>query len=370
MDEPQVHLLGVPVASLVATVALIALQLCGDPPPRAGAPAIAAAADRYTVAWMRPARHGGALLVQQFARDTLRPLGPPHAVVDGKDLRAGGVELVAVDSGYIATSRVEDPNKKTPWSPTDMLALALDRDGNRLGNSYTFGPISYACHGAGEIDGRVIMAYEWVARSRRQPNDLLGVLVLDRNARYQGERVIAANPIACASAVRGREIAVVWTRWVETGSAEHSVGLRIAFEDPFRGGRNEKFVVPVGSVAVGPVRVAPHGDDWAVLYSDEDTYLHLAFVDTRGTLLGTRELPRGVDRDTVDLASNARGIFVTWVDGSRVHFLAIDGSPRAPKTAGSRASETRAFGEVASCVAAWTVDRGKRARIARYADCP
>lgn len=369
MDKVRVQMLGGRVVAMIVTAALVASRSCGESPPRAGAPAIAAAYDRYTVAWMRPAKHGGALLVQQFARDTLKPLGPPHVVVEREDLVGAGIELVAIGGGYIATSRIEDPYGK-PSSATLIVAVPLDPEGNQVGDARAFPLMDYACHGAGEIRDHVIMAVKRVARSHRFPKDLLGLLVVDRNGRHQSDRVIASNPIACASAVRGRKIAVAWTRWLETESTESSAGLRIAFPDPFRGDRDDTFVVPVGTIEPWPVRVAPHGDDWAILYSDEDKHLHLAFVDTHGRLLSTRELPREVDRRSVDLDSNARGIFVTWIDGSRVRTLGLDGSSRVHKVAGSRASRTRALGDVASCVAAWTVDNRKRARLVKYSDCP
>jgi hypothetical protein len=212
-----------------------------------------------------------------------------------------GVALVAVDGGYVAALRIEDPNK-SPSHATHILTVALDRDGNVRGDLGRYSAMDYACHGAGAIEGRVIMAYKSVARGHRHQYDMLGVLVVNRNGDYEDDGVIATNPIACASAVRGREIAVVWTRWVETGSASRSPELRIAFEDPLRRRVTGPFSLPVGSVDVAPVRVAPHGDDWVVLYSDQEDHMHLAFVDTRGMLLGTRELPRNLDYRSVDLA--------------------------------------------------------------------
>ncbi|MGN6105072.1 MAG: hypothetical protein ACTHU0_08210 [Kofleriaceae bacterium] len=251
-----------------------------------------------------------------------------------------------------------------------MLVVPLDGNGKVVGGEQRYQSMDAACHGAGVIGDRVVIAYREVGRSHRHPEDVLGVLAVDRNGAYLGNRVVAYNPIACASAVHGREIAIAWTRWVETKPGEPAAGLRITFEEPRRDGRHETFVVPVGNVDVGPVRIVRHGDGWAILYGDPDEHLHVAFVDTQGRLVGTRALPREVEGDTVDLATNARGLFVTWIDGGRVRVRGIDGSSRELKTAGSRASETRALGDAASCVAAWTVDGGKHTRIATFADCP
>ena len=80
MRDFQTTTLPVLVIPLLVTAALVRLQFCGDS-YRAPAPALAATADRYAVAWMRPAKHGGALLVQQFARDTLTALGLRGATI-------------------------------------------------------------------------------------------------------------------------------------------------------------------------------------------------------------------------------------------------------------------------------------------------
>lgn len=371
MDAPRATTIGAAVAALLATVALVGLRSCGEPELRASAPAIAAASDRYTVAWMRPARHGGALVVQQFARDTLEPLGPPHPVIERKDLRTFGVELVAMGDGYVAFSRVEDPEKKPNWA-TQLVAVPLDRDGNPSGDETIFGASDYACHGAGAMGDRAVLGYVEIARSHRYPQDTLGLLVVDRQGGYLGSRAIASNVSSCATAIHGRELAVAWTRWVATGSGGYAARLAVALEEPYRDGRDQSFAVPVGDIASSPVRVVPRGDGWAILYNDREDRLHVAFVDTHGALLGTRELPP-IDGDTVDLATNGRGIFVTWVDGGRVRSLGIDGgSPRNVKPSGARASRTRALGDTASCVVAWTVGRGRRmrARIAKSAACP
>ncbi|MEJ7599021.1 MAG: hypothetical protein WKG01_14025 [Kofleriaceae bacterium] len=362
MHEPRA-MVELPVVAF-AVVALVTLQLgtCRDSPHRDHPPAIAVAEDRYTVVWMRPARHGGALLVQQFARDTLKPLGAPHAVVEREDLQQGGVELVAIDGGYIATSRVDDPNKKPVWA-TEILAVRLDASGNAAGSVSTFSIMDEACHGAGVIEDRVVIPYIAIGRSHRYPKDELGILVVDRLGGYLGDRLVAFSPYACAGAARGREIAIAWTRRTDQGT------LHVAFEQPFRGGRDERFAVPVGDVSLRTVRIAPHADGWAILHADPGEHLRVAFVNTHGTLLRTRELPHHIDASTVDFATNAHGLFVTWVDGGRVRLFRIDGESRALKAAGFRASKTRALGDAASCVTAWSTDRGKRVRIAKDTDC-
>lgn len=346
------------------------MQHCAEPELRAPAPALAAASDRYTVAWMRPAKEGGALLVQQFARDTLKPLGAPRVIVERDDLRDGGVELVAIDGGYLVTSRIQDPEKSPNWA-TRLLTARLDRNGALVGDETTFFAMDYACPGAGVIDDRVAMAYVWIARSHHYPRDVLGVLAVDSDGGYRGSRVIEASPMACASAVHGREIAIAWTRWGgEPGRRVAELG--IAFDGPLRDDRSERFNVPVGDVDAGPLRVAWYRDTWALLYADRDKHLHVAFVDRSGTLVEARPLPQdiAIDNDSVDLAPNARGLFITWVDGGRVRARGINGAPRVVETAGSAPSTTRALGDAASCVVAWTVDGGKRGRIAKAADCP
>lgn len=367
MQASRATTVGVLVIPLLVTAATVGMQFCSEP-QRSPAPAIAATADRYTVAWMRPAKHGGALLVQQFARDTLTALGPPRAVVERDDLEAGGVEIVAVADGYVVTSRVDDP--EGPMGATNMIAVPLDGRGDRAGTETTY-HFDYACHGLGLIDDRVVLAYDWVARSHKHPNDTLGVMYVDRDGDYVRHHVIAYNPRACAIAVHGRELAVVWTRmYYKEESREYANTLHIAFETADSRIQHDPFKVPVGDVAWGPARVARYGDEWAVLYAEPDGSLHVALVDNDGALLATRHLPAEVDAKTVDLATNARGAFVTWVEGDRVRSLGIDSANRTRTNAGSRASRTRALGDGSSCVTVWTVGDGKQARIARSADCP
>jgi hypothetical protein len=62
----------------------------------------------------RTAQRGGALLAQQFARDTLTP---PRTVVERDDLEDGGVQIVVVANGYVVTSRRDDP--EGPMGPRE-----------------------------------------------------------------------------------------------------------------------------------------------------------------------------------------------------------------------------------------------------------
>jgi hypothetical protein len=352
----------------LTTVALAGTRLatCGDR-YRDPAPAIATGENHYTVAWVQPGRHGGSFEVQQFDRQSLKPVSAPRSILRRDDLVAGAVELVAVGDSYLAIGRVEDPEKKPNWA-THILTIPLDARGQAAGEQHTF-LMDSACPGAGVVGPYVLIAYEHIGRSHRHPDDMLGVLAVDRDGNYRGSWTVASNPITCASAVRGGEIAIVWTRWLDGEPGKHSIGLRVAFQEPRRGGRDERFVVPVGNVDSGPVRIAVLGDDWAILYADPDKRLHVAVVDPHGKLQKVHDLPGTIDSETVDLARNERGLFVTWIGGNRLRFAGIDGTTHAAKAAGHGASEVRALGADTQCVAAWT-SRAKEARVAKAGSCP
>lgn len=337
-----------------------------EAPARDFAPAMAFGQDRYTVAWVRPGRKGGAFEVQQFAKQSLKPLTPPTTIARRDDLVAGAVELVAVGDGYLAIGRVEDPQKQPNWA-THILTVPLDARGQAVGKQHTF-PWDRACRGAAVVEPYVLIAYKEVARSHRHPYDELGVLAVDRDGNYRGAWSVAANPVNCASAVHGGELAVVWTQWQDGEPGRPGVGLYVAFEEPRRDGRHETFAVPVDNLAASVARIAPLGDDWAILYAERDDHLHVAVIDSHGKLLRREKLPDAIDNETVDLASNERGLFVTWIDGGRVRFVGIDGRART-KTSGSGASRTRALGADSHCVAAWTL-HAKRARVTALDSCP
>ena len=352
----------------LASVTLAGTQLatCGDR-YRDPAPAIAAGATRYTVAWVRPASKGGTFEVQQFDRKSLKPVAGPASILQRDDLVAGAVELVAVGDRYLAIGRVEDPEKKPNWA-THILTVPLDARGQAAGEQNTF-LMDRACPGAGVVGPYVLIAYKHIGRSHRHPDDVLGVLAVDRDGDYRGSWSVASNPITCASAVRGGEIAIVWTRWLEGETGKHPIGLRVAFEEPRRDGRSERFVVPVGNVDSGPVRIAPYGDDWAILYADPDERLHVAVIDSHGKLRRVHDLPTTIDNETVDLASNERGLFASWIDDGRVRFAGIAGVTHAGPTAGRSASGVRALGADTRCVAAWTL-RAKQAHVSEAGSCP
>ena len=253
---------------------------------------------------------------------------------------------------------------------TNMIVVPLDGHGDRVGSEAIY-HADFACHGMGVIDDHVVLAYDWVARSHKHPNDTLGVMYLDRDGDHVSDHVIAYNPRACAIAVHRREVAVVWTRmYYKEQSRAYANTLYIAFESADSHIQHSPLRIPVGDVAWGPARVARYEKEWAVLYAEPDGQLRVALVDSEGALLATRHLPAEVDAETVDLATNARGAFVTWIDGDRVRSLGIDSANRTWTSAGSRASRTRALDDGSSCVTGWTVGAGKQARIARSADCP
>ena len=348
----------------LAGLALAATQLATcEPPNRDFAPAIAATDDRYTVAWV----HGDSFEVQQFAKRSLKPLAKPTTIARRDDLVAGAVELVAVGDGYLAIGRVEDPQKEPNWA-THMLTVPLDARGHAAGELNTF-MFDRACYGPGVVGPYVLIAYKHIARSHRHPYDTLGVLALDRDGSYRGSWTVAANPTNCASTVHGNELAIVWTHWFRDNHGKSGYELRVAFEEPRRDGRHDSFVVPVGTVGGRPARIASLGDDIALLYADPDDHLHVAVIDSHGKLLRRERLPDGIDMETADLGSNARGLFVTWIDGSRVRFVGIDGRIRAVKGGGNAASRTRALGAESRCVAAWMMN-GKRARVTHVEGCP
>lgn len=349
------------------TLALAGTQLATcEAPARDPAPALAAGEDRYTVAWVRPTRKGSSFEVQQFDMQSLKPVAAPSTIVQRDDLVAGAVELVAVGGRYLAIGRVRDPQR--PNAATRILTVPLDARGHAAGEQSTF-LMDSACHGARVLGPYVLIVYTRTARSHLHPYASLGVLAVDRDGNYRGEWSVASSPLACASAVHGGELAIVWTHWLDGELGKRGIGLRVAFEEPRRDGRHETFVVPVGNVGSGPVRIAPLGEDWAILYADRDKHLHVVIIDSHGTLRRLHELPDTIDGETVDLASNARGLFVTWVDGGRVRFAGIDGRMRAAKDAGSSASQTRALGAGTRCVAAWTLS-AKHASLTEAEGCP
>lgn len=356
---------GVLALALLVTGALLGTRSCGERYPT-WPPAIVATADRYTVAWMRPAKRGGALLVQQFSRETLSALGPARVVVEREDLEGGGVEIMAVSSGYVVTSRVDDP--EGPMDATHMLVVPLDGIGRVSGEAWTYF-FDYACHGVGLVDDQVVLAYVRVGRSHKLPNDMLGVVYVDHEGDYVDHHVVGANARHCAIAVDRRGLAVVrTTSHYKDGKAFSR--LHVTVELSADRNRQNRFDVMVGDVAAYPVRVARYKEDWAILYADLMARVHVAVVDNEGALIGIHDLPADVDARTVDLASNGRGKFVTWAAGGRVRSLGIDGTMRSLAKAGSRASKTRALGDGTSCVTAWTVGQGESARIGRSPDCP
>lgn len=351
---------------MLALLACTQLTTC-DPPDRDFAPAIAAKNDRYTVAWVRPARKGGFFEVQQFDKRSLKPLAKPTTIARRDDLVMGAVELVPVEGGYLAIGRVEDPEKKPNWA-THMFTVSLDENAQPFGKQHRF-MFDRACAGAGVAGEYVLIAYKHIGRSHKYPGDDLGLLAVDHNGDYVGSRTVAGNPINCASAVRGRQMAIVWNRWRGSEPGKRTIGLYVSFEEAGRDGRNDTFVVPVGDVSGSPTRIAPLGDDWAILYADPDEHVHVAVIDSHGKLLRQHSLSAAIDIETVDLANNERGLFVSWIDGGRVRFVGIDGPLRTRKSAGGGASRTRALGADSQCVAAWT-QHAKDARVAAFDNCP
>ena len=188
----------------LATLALMTLGLASmhvrtcDARDRDSAPALAMGPDRYTVAWMRPARTGGSIHVQPFDPQSLKSLGASSTIVKRADLVAGGLELVAVGDGYLAIGRIEDPEQRPRWA-THLLLVPLDARGQVVGESSVYG-VDRPCHGAGVVGPYVLIPYILVGRSHRFPEDYVGVLAVDRDGNFRGQWLVGPNAIQCASA--------------------------------------------------------------------------------------------------------------------------------------------------------------------------
>jgi hypothetical protein len=359
-------------AALSLTTSVLAgtqLATCEAPYPDP-APGLAAGADRFTVAWVHPRRKGGSLQLQQFDARSQKPLSAPTTIVRRDDLVARGVELLAFRDGYLAISRVVDPEKK-PHGATHLLTVPLDARGRPTDEPHTLG-VDYACPGASVVESFAVIAYVEIARSHRYPYDTLGLLAVGRQGQYLGHMSVANSPRACASAARGRTVALVWTRLIENSGAIRAT-LHVSFQElrdqPQTLTAELTATIPISEVGAGPVRIVPLGSDWAVLHSDPHDHVHVAVIDSHAKLLRRHTLPRSVDPETADLSINDRGLFVTWISRGRAHIIGLDGKTRLTRPAGSKTSTTRALGAGAGCVTAWT-QRSRRARLAAVDRCP
>jgi hypothetical protein len=352
-------------AIVAVTLALAGWRLTScDAPTRASVPAIAEGRDRYTVAWVRETGEGGALDVQQFVRGSLEPLGPPATVEVDAHLVAARLELVPVGDRYLAFGqRFVDPDEEP--AVKHLFMKPLDSNGQPLGEA-TWILANRMCHGAGVVGTNVMIATE-IDAGRWQPRGELGVLVFDAGGNRLASWRLANRPEGCASAAHGGELATAWIDRPDEALEEHAYRLRVAIGNA-RGNRGT-FEVPVEDVDAGRVRVASHGDHWAILYADRARRLHVVVVDSQGAVQRRHDLPDAIDRDTVDLASNERGVFITWTDDHRVHFLGLDGTAHAAKTRARGGDAPRALGSGTRCLAAWVED-AERAGVVAVSDCP
>jgi hypothetical protein len=133
------------------------------------------------------------------------------------------------------------------------------------------------------------------------------------------------------------------------------------------------------SGVTGPLAIVPHEErmpwpdivsdpagGWAIAYATKDDAARLVRFD-RSAVRDSKSLD-GVDSDTMSLASNAEGVFVSWHAGGRIRLRSVDASKARALDHASRA-ETAAVGYGRECAIAWSDGKDKYAFVSRVA-CP
>jgi len=156
-------------------------------------------------------------------------------------------------------------------------------------------------------------------------------------------------------APRGRVISCAHDRDLVTRRAQ-------ALRDPDRDRRGARDL---------PVWLIADRDGWAPLYVPiGDAPPAVATFDRDGHLRATYPLPADLEPLTLDLGVNARGLFVTWLDGATAHVIAIGGGRERRRRIGRAASYARAIGVDDRCALA-SIDRDEQTlRIDELARCP
>jgi len=169
----------------------------------------------------------------------------------------------------------------------------------------------------------------------------------DRDGNLVGHVGIAFPESSCAIAGNGERVAIAF------GKIDP---IRLSVRDPATG----RWTATAALDDAGfPTRMVAYHDGWALLYIAIGAHHGpaVAIFDGRGALRTIERLPHDVEPSAIDLAVNARGLFVSWIDGRTAHFVPVggEGRPRT-KSVDRAASCARAVGYEDRC-AMFALDR-------------
>jgi hypothetical protein len=347
-----------------ALLAVLRVQSCE--PPRTMPATIATDGKGLLVAWEQPSEDGFTIYMRHVAD-----------VPDGMTTLQGGTAIYTKKygtTGYHAPEVATGPAGSivivTP-RVGDQIAIPVDLDGRTAGPAQPLtgcrsDSSDRACfwtcrRPVAHADGFVVGHVSAYPQSALHSLDLS---FLDRLGRTERFLVInSQDPVGCAMASSGDELVVVSTE--RETLFDYTVHIQfLALAD---GSELADFRIQgAGALSV----VSTSANEYALLHVIPDGRKVLTRFNRKG-IESTLLVPEAIDFETADLGMSYRGLFVSWIEGRRVHVLdlATDRDVSSKRVA-RYAVGTRSVGVRDRCVTAWTSGAGNEVHVLAVPDCP